>query len=405
MTGVLRNRAFRWLAAIYALETLIEWFGGVAAMALVYGATGSTTAAAGMLVVKQVIPGSLVPLVASRLDRRAVGPALAAVFAVEAASLVAIGAIGYGVALYPLAFISGAAGAMLRSIVRTGIARTLSDDALRAGNSVTNLSMAVAGLVGPGAAALVVSFAGATAALLAVGAIALACAAAVTLMPRIGAVEQREQVDEADSIAVRSQDPAGGLSLKWVLGLSAFTVCLFAMNEPALLAYSEHALDAGVRGYGAIFVAWGVGLTIGGLVFARSNGGSMQAMAAISAIATSLAYVAMGLSPTIVVACVAAVFGGAGNGVGCVAMMTAIQEATPRGQEARAATQFECIALVAPGIGILVGGFLADLASPRVTLYGPGLLVFAALMGAVLYVRLRDSPAQLFTPSIPGGSA
>ena len=52
------------------------------------------------------------------------------------------------------------------------------------------------------------------------------------------------------------------------------------------------------------------------------------------------------------------VIGGAGNGVQWVAVMTALQEATPPEYQARMSGLLESIGAAMPGVGFLLGGVL-----------------------------------------------
>ena len=74
------------------------------------------------------------------------------------------------------------------------------------------------------------------------------------------------------------------------------------------------------------------------------------------------------------------VVGGAGNGVQWVAVMTALQEATPPEYQARISGLLESIAAAMPGVGFLLGGVIAALGSPRTAfaVAGAGILVLVA---------------------------
>ena len=66
----------------------------------------------------------------------------------------------------------------------------------------------------------------------------------------------------------------------------------------------------------------------------------------------------MSQAHTLLVACVMSVVGGAGNGVQWVAVMTALQEATPPEYQARMSGLLESIGAAMPGVGYLLGGVL-----------------------------------------------
>lgn len=408
MSTVLRHRAFRWVAAIYASDSLLEWFSSIALMVLVYRETESTTVSAGLLIFKQVLPGALLPLIGRRLEGLEPGRGLAAMLVVQAAALGAIGALGYGPLLFPLALVAGTTGAAARASLRTAAARTLQGDDLRAGNALMNITMGVAALAGPALAALIVGVQGPgialllTAGLMTIGALA----ALVPDLPAVSAAPDDDETPVAASGRARS-----GAPLSWLLLLVGVVSCIFSMDDPTLLAYSEQSLHAGVAGYGAIFTAWGIGATAGSLLFTRLMHWPMLRVYALATVLAGGAYLGMAVSPTITVTCLFAVVGGIGNGMDWVALVTAIQEAAPKGGEARAAMLLESITTAGPGIGILAGGILADHASPRLTLLIPGVLAFAVLATGATLLRLRDTsafgrrPQTNFSPSIHGGSA
>ena len=66
----------------------------------------------------------------------------------------------------------------------------------------------------------------------------------------------------------------------------------------------------------------------------------------------------MSQAGTLWLACVMSVVGGAGNGVQWVAVMTALQEATPPEYQARMSGLLESIGAAMPGVGYLLGGVL-----------------------------------------------
>jgi MFS family permease len=75
------------------------------------------------------------------------------------------------------------------------------------------------------------------------------------------------------------------------------------------------------------------------------------------------------------------VVGGAGNGIQWVAVLTALQEATPTDYQARMAGLLESIGAAMPGVGYLIGGLIVSLASPRTAfaIAGAGILVLVVI--------------------------
>ena len=64
----------------------------------------------------------------------------------------------------------------------------------------------------------------------------------------------------------------------------------------------------------------------------------------------------MSQAATLLVACLISVLGGAGNGIQWVAVMTALQEATPPDLQARVSGLLESLGAAMPGVGFLLGG-------------------------------------------------
>ena len=103
------------------------------------------------------------------------------------------------------------------------------------------------------------------------------------------------------------------------------------------------------------------------------------------------AYLGMSQAETLLVACLMSVVGGAGNGIQWVAVMTALQEATPTDYQARMSGLLESIGAAMPGVGFLLGGLIVTLGSPRTA--------FAVAGGGILLLVLAPRC------SAPGTSA
>lgn len=412
MAAALRHGAFRRLASLYAANCLTEWFGSVALMVLVYDATKSATAATAMLLCKQVIPGLVTSMSGRTLDRLPLAGAMSAALALQVVALLGLAVVGYGTALFALVAVLGTAGAIFRASLRAGVSRALPAPDFRGGNALLNIFSSVSMAAGPALAAAAVVVLDPQAALLG-GAALLALSLVPAMLPWHGAFAEAPVAESGDEDPLDTR-AVSGLPLRVVLALAAVVMCVVAMDEPALLAYAEESLGAGVGGYGAIYAAWGVGLAIGGVAFARLTQAPMLRVAAWATVLGAVGYLGLGVAPTIAVAAVVAVVGGIGNGLGWVALVTAVQEAAPRGHEARVATRLEAMALICPAIGILLGGILADASGPRLSLLLPGFLALAVVAFGVLFARARRTrrpavaaaPATGFlSPSTPGGSA
>jgi predicted MFS family arabinose efflux permease len=142
----------------------------------------------------------------------------------------------------------------------------------------------------------------------------------------------------------------------------------FMLVIPIEVVYAERDLHTGAGGYGALLATWGLGIIIGGALFARARS-PLTLLAATASLAVAAAYAGLALAPSLVVACAASLVGGVGNGVQWVAVMTALQERVPEVMQVRVVGLLDAGAQLAPGIGFAVGSLLTAALSPRAT-YG-----------------------------------
>ncbi len=180
------------------------------------------------------------------------------------------------------------------------------------------------------------------------------------------------------------------LPLPLLLAFTAVICTGLAMDEPSLLPYSEQSLHAGAGGYGAILSFWGFGIIVGSLAFSRMLHIPMLLIAAGGTTLTAIGYLGLAGAPTLSFACAVSVIGGVGNGFSWVALVTAVQEATPENRQGQAASRLEGIATAGPAIGYVLGGVIADVASPRLTLLIPGLVALAVLAIGTAIIALRN---------------
>lgn len=383
MLSALRLPGFRWVASVYAFDYLVELASSVALMVLVYDATDSPLAAAGMLTCKQVLPGILTASLGKLLDVVTIRIGLTVAYALAAAVLGVLAVSGYSPLLYVLAIVAGTTGAAVRALLRTAVARSTTGQDLRAANGLLNVLMGIVALLGPALGAVLVSQTTTSAALAitAVGA-AILSVGSLAMPAVVGSVHVRDveepEEDEADA-SVPAAQVSRRVSTWGLLALGGLVTGLFAMDEPALLAYAKDSLDAGVGGYGAILTAWGAGMILGSLVYGKLLNRSMPVLFAGGAAVAAAGYVGLGLAPTIVASCALAVVGGSGNGVLWVALVTAVQESAEDGDQAATAARLEGVSMATPAVGIIVGGIVAEVVSPRASLLIPGALSLLAI--------------------------
>jgi MFS family permease len=153
-----------------------------------------------------------------------------------------------------------------------------------------------------------------------------------------------------------------------LIAVQTAALLAFMLVIPIEVVYAERDLGAGPGGYGALLATWGLGIVIGGAVFARARS-ALTALAATASLAVAVAYAGLAFAPTLVIACIASLFGGVGNGVQWVAVMTALQERVPEALQVRVVGLLDAGAQLAPGIGFALGSILTAALSARAT-YG-----------------------------------
>jgi predicted MFS family arabinose efflux permease len=257
-------------------------------------------------------------------------------------------------------------------------------DLLHEGNALINTLFSLSFLAGPLIGGAVVALGGTVSALLANCALfaLMALSLATANLPRSGADGPKAGRLRASLAHARSDR-----GLLVMLGLHGIGLVFFTISMPVEIVYVSHSLHAGPAVYGALLSAWGGGAVAGSGIYARWRRGQPATLITTSAAVIGIGFALMAAAPSIAIALVGAVLGGIGNGVESVSMQTAIQDRTPERWMAVIMSLNEAIANVAPGLGILIGGVITALTSPRIGLAtaGVGSLAFAVL--ALLSLR------------------
>jgi len=180
----------------------------------------------------------------------------------------------------------------------------------------------------------------------------------------------------------------------------AAALILFTLVIPIEVIYAKESLGTTDAGFGFLLASWGAGIVVGSLVYLVIKNRSTMPLIIGSTAAIGVAYLGLASAETLLVACLVSIVGGAGNGVQWIAVVTALQEATPSDYQARIVGLLESLAAAMPGIGYLLGGALVALGSPR-TAYGvagAGVLVLV-LAAVALRPRLDDESTARTRPS------
>ena len=183
------------------------------------------------------------------------------------------------------------------------------------------------------------------------------------------------------------------------------TFVFFAAVIPVEVVYAKETLGASDSGYGLMLASWGAGMVIGSLLFAALRRQSLVRLLFFSTLAIGAGYLGLALAPTLAVACAASVLGGAGNGVQWVAAVSAVQELTAEGMQARVMSVLESIGTAMPGVGFVLGGLIAAASSPRATFFvaGAGVLAIVVLGMPLLGRAWAKRPATGHSQSLDGG--
>jgi MFS family permease len=409
-----RIPAFGNLAFAYLVNELGNWLGEIALAVLVFDATGSTLATAALFLSMQALPALAAPFVVARVERIGVHTTLPCLYVGEAAAfaLLAAGSSSLAlVAILAIAAVDGLLGASARALTRGAVVDLLRPHGLlREGNAVLNLAFTVAAAAGPALAGIVVAGVGPRAALLA-DAGSFAGAAALVGLARGLPAARRLGSGERWGVRPALAHVRARRSLRVLLGAQAAALVFFAVVIPIEVAFAKETLDSGTIGYAALLVSWGAGMVAGGIAFATLRSRSLALLLAASTLAIGAAYLLTAAAPTLLVACLASVIGGIGNGIQFVGVVTAVQELTADAFQTRVASLLDAINRAAPGLGFAIGGVVAAVADPRASYAVAGVGVVAVLIAAAARLRAAgwaaDAPARLSLgrgPSLRSGS-
>jgi MFS family permease len=380
----LKLPGFRPLAFAYTVNELGNWLGEIALAVLVFHETGSPLATAALFLGMQFVPALFAQVVVARVEVTGTRFGLPAIYATEAVTFVALAALVDDfvlAAIVVLAAFDGMLALAGRAFTRAAAAAVLNPAGqLRAGNALLNIGFTGAGALGPLIGGLVVAGLGVEAALLLNGGSFMLAALTLFLarsVPSIKAAPERWWARLREGLAYVGQRKV----LRRLLGAQAAALVFFAAVVPVEIVYANETLGAGSSGYGALLGSWGVGMVVGSVMFAAARRISLQPLLLVSTLAVGSSYLAMSAAQTLLVACLVAAVGGAGNGVQWVSIISAIQGETEDAYQARVVGLLESVAAIMPGLGFALGGVLTELLDPRASFLvaGAGIVVVAAL--------------------------
>ena len=407
----LRLPGFKSLGFAYLVNELGNWLGEIALAVLVFDQTGSPFATAALFCGMQFLPALLGPPIVARLEHVPARLTLPALYAAEAGAFGLLALLAHDFVLagvLVLAVVDGSIASAARALIRASAASALAPSGqLREGNALLNIAFTVGAAGGPALGGLVVAGAGTATALAADAASFLAVGILLALTsvlpnPQVERVEGGWSERLRHGLAYVAARPA----LRRLLAAQGAAFVFFALVLPIEIVFAKEALGTGDAGYGALLASWGAGMVLGGLAFAGLRAVPLRVLLLGSTVAIGAAYLGTAVAPTLLVACLASVVGGIGNGVQWIALVTAVQELTRPTYQARVLALLEALASAMPGAGFLLGGAITALFSPRASYAIAGAGVLAVVAAAVATLRRVDWAPELEqgTPRDDGSS-
>jgi MFS family permease len=385
LKGPLKRPLFRRLLATYSINEMGDWMGIVALSVLVFELTNSPLATAGLFLGTRFLPAFIGPLLVTRVERLRPRVVLPLIYCVEVAAFGALALLAthFSLALViVVATIDGTMALAGRSLTRAIVVALLEPTGeLRQGNGMLNVAFTTGAAVGPALAGLVVAGIGVQAALYLNAASFYVVALIIVTAGALPRTEPEEggTWDRVKAGIAYLRDQA---KLRRVLIAQALAFIFFSAVAPLEVIYAKETLGASDTGYGILLTTWGVGMVAGSLIFTRVQKTSLIVLLLLSTVTVGVSYLGMGIAPTLAVACAFSVLGGVGNGVEWVSAISAVQELTESGMQARIMAVLESVASAMPGVGFALGGVLAAVASTRTTfaVSGFGVLAIALLI-------------------------
>jgi MFS family permease len=398
-----RSRRLRRILLAYAVNQLGTWFGYVALAIGVYHHTRSALAVAGLFIAARLLPAASTPVLVALVEFSGRRGGLSRLYFAESVAVLGLAALMHWhfslAAVLILVAIDGTAALTANALLRAAAAHAAEADAppdgaeraQRETNAALNVAFTATVALGPAIAGVVVAGAGSATALLVDAISFLACG---TLL-----LDVRPRAHDAGEGSVRARLEAAWRHLRAVPQLrgllltEAVAVVFFASVEPVEVLYAEATLRAGSGGFGLLVAVWGVGMVLGSIVFARAVRRPLKPMLTWGTLAVGISYIGFAVSPTLAVACGAALLGGIGNGVQWPALISAVQLLTPSELLGRLMSAVEAIGALCPALGFAFGGAITQLSSPRTAMLCAG--IAAAAMTAVF---LRIARGELASP-------
>jgi MFS family permease len=393
----LRSPPFGRLLTAYTVNAVGDFVGLVALAILVYEETRDPLATTALFIAAEFVPAFLAPALTARVDQLPLRRILPLIYFGEAILFMCLALLAEEFVLslvLLLALLDGALMLTARALTRTAVNATLQPVALlREGNGLLNVGFASASIGGAALGGLLVNgFSPAVA--LSVDALSFALVAVLLVTTRRLPAAEMERGETFARLREGMRFVRRHAVARILVVGEAVAIVLFTISVPIEVVYARETLHADEAGFGLLLSSWGAGVVLGSIIFLGVKHRPTAGRVLLSTLAIGVAYLGMASVDKLWMACVFSVLGGTGNGIQWVSVMTALQEVTPNGLQARVVGLLESIASAMTGLGFLLGGLVTSVASPSAAfaIAGGGTIILTAV-GAVALKRLRGQPS------------
>jgi len=381
-------RPFGRLLSSYTLNELGDSVGLVALAVLVYDRTDAVAPTTAFFVVAKFLPALVAPLLTARIDQVSLRRSLPALYTLEALVFAALALIADGTFVLALVLVLGLVDGTLaltgRALTRGAVAAVLQPaDQLKEGNALMNLGFAFSSVGGAALGGLLIAQFGLPTALV-VDAVSFAAIAVLLATARGLPVVHVERAPFLERFGDGLRFARTNSLVRLLLLGEAVALILFTLVVPIEVIYAKESLGTTSAGFGILVASWGAGIVVGSTVYLVVKRRSPVLLILASTAMIGAAYLGMAAAQTLVLACLASIVGGAGNGIQWISVVTAIQEATPAQYQMRVVAFLESLGAAMPGVGFLLGGALVALGSPRTAFLFAGIGVLALAFAGLL---------------------
>ena len=373
----------------YTVNELGDAVGIVALALLVFDRTDAVAPTAGFFLIAKFLPAFFATGLTAHVDRRPLRRALPALYALEALVFAALGYLAQdGRFVLPLVlllgFVDGTLAITGRGLTRGAVATVLQPkELIGEGNALMNFGFAVASVGGAALGGALIAALGLPAALFVDAVSFLVIAVLLATSPRLPVLDHEEHEGWLTRLRAGLAFARGQRLIRMLMAGQSIALICFTLVVPIEVIYAKDSLGTTSAGFGVLLSAWGAGIVLGSLLFLALKSRSGFGLIVLASAAVGVAYLGMSVASTLWLACAMSVVGGAGNGTQWVAVMTALQKVTPPEYQARLSGLLESIGAALPGVGFVIGGLIAAIASPRTAFAVAGIGIMALVLIAL----------------------